>query len=491
MFNMNNYQLLCLAYVTFGSVLYGYDTAITTSVLAYDSFLTYFKLNSNTIGAFNSTYYATCTIGNVILWYLPDKIGRIRTIQVACVINVAAIVLQAAAQNYAMFLVGRAIGGLCSGMICTICPIYASEISPPHIRGRVSMVYAMNVSAAYAITEWLSGLGLFYINGNANWRVLFALQAIPTAIVGIGSLWMPSSPRWLVMKDRLNEARAVIKRLHGGQVEGDVFVESEFLQIQSQINLDRQESLGLMDILKRPSYRKRLLLIAGFFLFQQLTGTAALQAYQVIIYKICGFSASFSLVLVGIWGTVVCIAVGVMSPWIDRVGRRVIMFVAYGFMIPGSLLVVILWARFDAGGDTDLGLAKGIIFGMFVVIFGFGGVTNTFAACYAAEILPTSIRAVGVSAGFGIYMAFAVMLIQVTPLAIEHISWKFFLIFLICDCIYIVIFYLFYPETKDKTLEEIEAIFGDEVAVTLEEATKQVSKANEEAKSRSDHVEDP
>lgn len=89
-------------------------------MLAYDSFLTYFKLNSNTIGAFNSTYYATCTIGNVILWYLPDKIGRIRTIQVACVINVAAIVLQAAAQNYAMFLVGRAIGGLCSGMICTV-----------------------------------------------------------------------------------------------------------------------------------------------------------------------------------------------------------------------------------------------------------------------------------------------------------------------------------------------------------------------------------
>lgn len=192
---------------------------------------------------------------------------------------------------------------------------------------------------------------------------------------------MPSSPRWLILKERHDEARAVLQRLHGGPNHDDTFVESEFLQIQSQIKLDREESLGLLAILRRPSYRKRLLLILGFFLFQQLTGTAVLQVYQVIIYRICGFSPSFSLVLVGIWGTVICVAVATMSPWIDRIGRRQTLFLAYAFMIPGSLLVVIMWARFEAGGNKDLGLAKGIIFGMFFVIFGFGGTTNTFAAC--------------------------------------------------------------------------------------------------------------
>lgn len=97
-----------------------YVAGITTSVLAYESFLTYFKLNNDTIGAMNSTYYGACVIGNVVLWYLPDKIGRIRSIQFACVVNIVAIVLQAAAQNYAMFLVGRIFGGFCSGMIYTV-----------------------------------------------------------------------------------------------------------------------------------------------------------------------------------------------------------------------------------------------------------------------------------------------------------------------------------------------------------------------------------
>ncbi len=124
-------------------------------MLAYESFLTYFNLNSNTIGAFNSAYYAACAVGNFVNWYLPDKIGRIRTIQLACAVNVVAVVLQTASQNFAMFVVGRVIGGLVCGVVFSLCPVYASEIAPPHIRGRIAMIYAMNVSLGYAVTEWM------------------------------------------------------------------------------------------------------------------------------------------------------------------------------------------------------------------------------------------------------------------------------------------------------------------------------------------------
>jgi MFS family permease len=86
-------------------------------VLAYESFLTYFKLNANTIGAFNSAYYAASAIGSLVNSYLPDKIGRMRTIQVACLINIPAVVLQTAAVNFPMFVVGRVLGGLAGGMI--------------------------------------------------------------------------------------------------------------------------------------------------------------------------------------------------------------------------------------------------------------------------------------------------------------------------------------------------------------------------------------
>lgn len=130
-------------------------TGITTSVLAYESFLTFFNLNANTIGAFNSAYYAACAVGNFVNWYLPDKIGRIRTIQLACILNIPAIVLQTAAVNFGMFVVGRVLGGLVCGIVYALCPVYASEVAPPNIRGRVGMIYAMNVSLGYMVTEWM------------------------------------------------------------------------------------------------------------------------------------------------------------------------------------------------------------------------------------------------------------------------------------------------------------------------------------------------
>jgi predicted MFS family arabinose efflux permease len=89
-------------------------------VLAYESFLTYFKLDANTIGAFNAAYYAASAVGSLVNWYLPDKIGRIRTVQVACLINIPAVVLQAAAVNFPMFVVGRVLGGLACGIVFAV-----------------------------------------------------------------------------------------------------------------------------------------------------------------------------------------------------------------------------------------------------------------------------------------------------------------------------------------------------------------------------------
>jgi len=133
-------------------------------------------------------------------------------------------------------------------------------------------------------------------------------------------------------------------------------------------------------------------------------------------------------------------------------------------------MLVGLWAGFEAGGSTNFALGKSVIFGMFFYGFGYGGFMNTFFPAYSAEIFPTNIRAAGVATGYALFNLIVVMLVQVTPIAIKAISWRFFLIFVICDMIFIVIFYFFFPETKNKTLEEIGAIFGDDLAETLEEA---------------------
>ncbi len=115
---------------------------IVSCVLGYPDFLAYFKFNNNTIGAFNSSYYAACALGTGMNIYLPNKYGRLWTIRIAVLISFIGISLQTAAVNYPMLLVGRIIGGIATGIIFGICPVYASEISPPNVRGRVGALFA-------------------------------------------------------------------------------------------------------------------------------------------------------------------------------------------------------------------------------------------------------------------------------------------------------------------------------------------------------------
>lgn len=130
------------------------------------------------------------------------------------------------------------------------------------------MIYAINVAIGYMVTEWI-GLGLYFLNDNTNWRVLFGLQLLPTFVMIGGSYFMPRSPRWLVLVGREEEALEVLKKIHSGPGQAEDFYLHEFRQIKAQIDLDKEEKLGIKDILTKPSYRKRLLLVVGFFFFQQ------------------------------------------------------------------------------------------------------------------------------------------------------------------------------------------------------------------------------
>ncbi len=114
----------------------------TTSILGYASFLEYFDLNATTIGAFNSAYYGGCFVGCIMTWFLPDRIGRLRTIQISCVISILGVAMQVGAHSFPVFCTGRIIGGVACGMIFSVCPVYASEIAPPEFRGRVGAIYA-------------------------------------------------------------------------------------------------------------------------------------------------------------------------------------------------------------------------------------------------------------------------------------------------------------------------------------------------------------
>lgn len=484
---MNQYQILCLVYICFGATFYGYDSGITSAVLAYEDFLVYFKLNNVTIGAFNLAYYSACAIGTMANFYLGNKIGRLRSIQLASVISICGIVLQTAAQNFTMFVIGRVVGGIACGIMFAICPVYASEISPPTIRGRVGAFYSINISFSYMITEWL-GLAFYFLPDNTSWRVLFGLQFLPGLAMLNGSFWMPFSPRWLVYVGRYDEAKVVLKRIHSGIEHNEHYADIEFHQIRAQIEADKVEKLGVKDIFRKKSYMRRIALVAGFFFAQQCTGVVPISNYQDFIYQSMNFSPVLSLVLLGMWGTTSTISVLTTGFWFDKLGRRNGLFLAYGIMIPAIAILVGCWSSFEKTGSTDRGLSTGALVGIYLFCFGFSGVMNSFGPTYGSEIMPTNIRATGVAVGYFVFNALIILHVQTAPQALAALSWKYFAIFLVLDCIYVVIVYFCYPETKNKTLEEIEGVFGDRLASSWEEATKKASLSQESTEEKGVHA---
>jgi hypothetical protein len=138
--------------------------------------------------------------------------------------------------------------------------------------GRVCVLniqHRLNISLANCLTVWV-GLGLYFVKGNAGFRILFGFQLLPGICMLIGSLWMPESPRWLALKGRYDHCLAVLKQIHGDKNdESDSFYAREFHQIRAQIELENSERVSVWDIVKKASYRRRVLLIMAFYFFQQ------------------------------------------------------------------------------------------------------------------------------------------------------------------------------------------------------------------------------
>ena len=196
------------------------------------------------------------------------------------------------------------------------------------------------------------------------------------------------------MKGRHTEALAVLERLHGtdsNESEDDEtvpFYKREFNQIEAQIRLEQQNpQLGIVAILKRPSYRKRLFIILFFFAFQQLTAIIPLQNYQVILYTSLGISGKIPLVLVGVWGTLgVIFSCG--GAWLFvRLGRRKSFFISMSGVCVGSIMLVAFWARYEKSENTNKMLGDLALWSMFVYLVGYAWILNSFGYAYTPEIL--------------------------------------------------------------------------------------------------------
>ncbi|OQV04609.1 hypothetical protein CLAIMM_09464 [Cladophialophora immunda] len=478
---VNSYNLWVVVFVALGTISTAYGLAIIGSTVGQPNFYSYFNLatqgepgydhTTNMIGALNGVNSAGAIAGCITQAWTSDKYGRKRTMQIGSVILIVGGALCAGAVDMAMFLVGRFVAGMGSGILACVVPIYQAEVSTPETRGAMVCVTGIMYAVGYALAGWL-GYACFHMSATDPaaqfaWRFPLAFQVVFPTILLAGSSLVPFSPRWLLSQNRRQEALDVVKRLHRtpGDPE-DVKARREFWLMEQQYEMDATMARGRFELFATPANRKRALMAAVLMWGNQFLGIFVMTNYGVLIYASLGLSGSIPLLLNACWTTFTLIGNTWTALFIDRFGRRKFMLIGSCGCVVSVIFLCALTASF-LNTTNEAGLRAAVFFIWFYIIWWCFFIDAT-QYVYVAEIFPNHLRPAGVALGLSAFYLASEVTLVAAPVALNKIGWRFYLVLIVPSAVYIVIIYLFFPETKGRTLEEIGHVFGDDMHVATQ-----------------------
>jgi sugar porter (SP) family MFS transporter len=431
------------AFAALGGLLFGYDTGVISGALIF--IRTQFGLSTFQQELLVSIVLVGAAVGALSGGRLADVFGRRFMLMVTAVIFVMGALVCAAAPSLNILVFGRLIVGLGIGFATSTVPIYISEVSPPQTRGwQVSLfqlAITIGILAAYVVD--------YTFAGSASWRWMLGLAFVPGAILGLGMLRMPESPRWLAEHGQSNLARRILARIRGTEN-----IESEWLEIQK--TLTETEERGRFSDLLSPSLRTALLIGIGLAIFQQVTGINTVIYYAPLIVQSAGISTASGAILATAGIGLVNVIMTIVAMWlIDRVGRRPLLLIGIGGMIL-SLGVLGFVFRMPTGGA----LAWLAVVTLMVYVASFAISLGPIFWLIIAEIYPLRVRGVaeGTAAGVNWASNFVVSFTFLTLVEVLGPSMTFWVYALLAVASWLFAYYLV-PETKGRTLEEIEHSF--------------------------------
>ncbi|PPJ55862.1 hypothetical protein CBER1_07450 [Cercospora berteroae] len=494
----NAFNLAVVIYVALGSTACSYGLAILGSTIGQPSFFRSLNLaqqgepgydrTANLFGAFNGVSSAGACLGAIFNSWSADALSRKHTIQLGAAILSIGAALCAGSVNVGMFIFARLFAGFGIGILVTCIPMYQAEVSTPETRGFMVSMHGIMFAMGYSLSSWI-GFGVYFISTSGSestfpWRFPLAFQAVPALLLLAGSFWLPYSPRWLMQKGRFEEAETVLKRLHTRA--GDTHQEEaakEFYQMRKQLEQDRalKAKISQFELFKTASNRKRALICAAMMWFNMFTGVLIIANYAVIIFTDLGLSGYMPLLLLALWVTASFPGNILTALYVDRWGRRKFMLVGAVGLTISLLLETILQALYT--GTSNVAGQRAAIFFIFLFIIFWSSCFDATQYLYMAEIFQTDVRSQGTAWGMANQFAAQIIIVVAGPIALEKIGWKFFLVLLCPTAVYVGVIYFFFPETKNRSLEDINAEFGDSVAVhyfgATEEEQKEYAKAIE------------
>ncbi|KAK9342606.1 hypothetical protein V1522DRAFT_460804 [Lipomyces starkeyi] len=403
------------AFAALGGLLLGFDISSMSGIIGTEQYKSYFGNPLGTRqGSITSAMAGGYVFGALSSSFLGDRFSRKVAIQFGAALWCAGVTVQSTSNGVAMLIVGRIISGLGVGISSTLVPIYQSEIAPRRFRGRIVSFQQFAITCGIMI-QYCIEYGFSFLDSEA---------AVPGVLLFVSLFWFPHSPRWLASKDRWDDVLNVLAFLRSPNIDvSDPLVLAEYKEIEDQIRYEREETSNSFRELFSRKIRKRVLLSIAIQVWDQLSGMNVLMYYILFVLS--------SANVVNTYGAVGAV---VMSFWFFLIGG---LLMRYGAQNP------------VANQPVHISLAVAT----FAMSWG------TVGWIYPPEVVPLRVRAKSVSVATAANWATNFALGLSVPRLLRSIRWRLFFVFASFNIGAFIHVLLGAPETKRRTLEELDEIF--------------------------------
>ncbi|BFZ63691.1 hypothetical protein YB2330_004823 [Saitoella coloradoensis] len=461
---------LTAAVSTVGGALFGFDISSMSAIIGTSQYITYFGSPSATMqGGITASMAGGSLVGSLCSGFLSNRFGRRDSIQISLIFWVVGSIICAASQNVGMLIGGRFVNGLCVGVTSSQVPVYLAEIAKRTVRGRVIGIQQWAIEWGILIM-YLIGYGCSFVDGEAAFRIPWALQMIPALFLMVAMPFLPRSPRWLGGKDRWEEAHDILSYIHAKGDKNDPVVLAELAEIRAVVELERKVKGGWLALFRGGMW-KRTMVGVMTQVWQQLTGGNVMMYYTVYVFQMAGLSGNINLISSAIQYVIMLVLTVPAIFYVDWAGRRMLMLLgslgmgAFIFAVGGILAQYGIPQPDGVAGNPNVKIvvhgsaATGVIACAYIFIAWYALTWAPTAWIYAPEVFPLSHRAngMGLAAAGNWVMNFA--LAFYVPPAFANIGWKTFMVFGVLCMVMFVHIFLMFPETAQKSLEEIDALF--------------------------------
>jgi SP family galactose:H+ symporter-like MFS transporter len=431
---------IIVAVAALGGLLFGYDTGVISGAILFIK--KSFSLSDQLQEVVVSAVLVGAVIGAAGGGRLADRFGRRRLIILSAIIFSIGAIGTALTPSVALLIAGRIVVGIAIGIASFLAPMYISELAPPRVRGSLVSVNQLAITVGIVVSYLVD----FAFSGLGAWRMMLVLAAVPSVVLGLSMWRLPSSPRWLVASGSTDKARDVLSRIRSSSK-----VEAEVGEIQK--SLEKQKGSGVL--VSHPMLRMALFVGIGLAVFQQLTGINTVIYYAPTILEFAGFKTAGFSILATVGVGLVNVAFTLLAiRLMDRAGRRPLLLTGVAGQTVGLVMLGLAFqlhqlARF-VGYMAMASLA------IYVASFAVG--LGPVFWLMISEIYPLKVRGAAMSiatvVNWGVNLAVAVTFLSLVGAVgrpgtfwiyagIGIAAWLFF--------------YFLVPETKGKSLEEIEA----------------------------------